>query len=250
VVSLARDIQIGEQMALSILSLPLLWTSLLIVLLLQISLSKCRKYGIAPLINRTCFAAQHYWRSFLSIYLFSYSTLASTLVGYLYCVDIGVASTDTLTRMDTYNGVQEHEIRVIFASPTLSCDTQTYKVWYPVIITLLIIFVLLPPIAFIVLLKRYRHDFMDASFRGRFGILYEPCIDEAYWWTSLILLRRAVFTLVDVFLVVLPVYKFMIFGFVHLLSLLVHLLIQPYATKFFNQVCISILHHPLIESSI
>lgn len=49
-------------------------------------------------------------------------------------------------------------------------------------------------------------------------------------------LRRVIFSVVDITLVILPSFKYMIFAFLHLISLLVHVLIQPYCTSFFNRV--------------
>jgi hypothetical protein len=63
----------------------------------------------------------------------------------------------------------------------------------------------------------------------RWGTLYEPFIPSAYWWTSMVLLRRVIFTIGDIVLVILPSFKYMIFAFIHLLSLLMHQIIQPYA---------------------
>jgi hypothetical protein len=50
------------------------------------------------------------------------------------------------------------------------------------------------------------------------------------------LLRRVIFTVVDITLVILPSFKYMIFTFIHLLSLVIHIMVQPYATVVYNRI--------------
>jgi hypothetical protein len=60
-------------------------------------------------------------------------------------------------------------------------------------------------------------------------------MNERYRWQSFILFRRVIFTLSDILLVVLPSFKYMIFAFIHLSSLLVHVSMQPYVIQFNNR---------------
>jgi hypothetical protein len=210
-------------MMLSVLSLPLFWTALAIILSVQFMLSRCHG-DISVVTQRACYQPIRYWRSFIDLYLFSYSTIANTLVGYLYCIEVG-------------NGSNNGEmISVLFVSPTISCNSNGYKIWYPIVIVTLIIVIILPPIAFVIWLTRHRTQFSNVQFSSRFGTLYEPYNGTAYWWSSFVMLRRVIFTLVEVLLVILPSFKFMIFTFIHLLSLLIHTLVQPYHINLFNKI--------------
>jgi uncharacterized membrane protein len=118
---------------------------------------------------------------------------------------------------------------------TLQIYSDTYERWLPWVAILFIITVIIPPIALVIYLSRNRHRFNDEEFRGRWGQLYEPFQSRAFWWGIMVLFRRVIFTLVDIVLVVLPSFKFMIFTMLHLLSLIIHVLVQPYAKPLFNQ---------------
>jgi hypothetical protein len=213
-------------MVLSVLSLPLFWLTLFIIYLVQLFLSHCQACGMAAIVNRSCYIPLRYWRSAIGLYLFNYSTMANTLIGYLFCINVGNGRTDHTMMTE----------EVVFVSPTISCNSNEYKVWLPVVVLLLIILIIVPPIGSLVYLTRNRYQFVSPSFIGRFGNLYDAYQSSSYWWQSLVLLRRVVFTLVEVLLVILPSFKFMIFGFLHLLSLVIHVIMQPYSTKFFNQM--------------
>jgi hypothetical protein len=143
--------------------------------------------------------------------------LANTLVGYLICIDVG-------------------DDALIFVSPTISCNSNDYIAWLPAVIILLISLIILPPVLLLIWLARNRHRFIDSQFADRWGILYESYTPRAYWWQSMVLIRRVIFSVVDIAMVVLPHLKFMIFAFIHLLSLFIHQLVAPYQQPFFNQV--------------
>jgi hypothetical protein len=204
----------AQQMVLSLSSILIFSVALTILLLIQLLLMKphCQCHGT---IRRICYPISRYWRSYIQIYLFSYSTLANTLVGYLYCIDV-------------------EDDSVIFTLPTISCLSNSYKSWLPVIIILLIMTVLSPPVILLVWLARNRHRFSDQPFIDRWGILFEPYTSRAFWWQCMVLLRRVVFSMTDLVLSIWPSFKFMSFAFIHLLSLLIHVLVHPYATSLHN----------------
>jgi hypothetical protein len=69
---------------------------------------------------------------------------------------------------------------------------------------------------------------------ARFGALFSSYHRSAWWWSSMSLIRRALFTAVDIGLVLYPEAKYMSFTIINLATLLVHTLIRPYLTRALN----------------
>jgi hypothetical protein len=158
-------------MLLSAFALGFFWLVLGIILLNQLLLVRCDN-SISRLARRSCYQPLRYWRSFIGLYLFTYSTMANTFVGFLFCINVGDG---------TLYGQSEKRV---FVSPTLSCDNNDYKGWYPIVMALLIILVLLPPAISVIWLTRNREQFGSPLFTGRFGNLYEPYQPTAFWSVS------------------------------------------------------------------
>jgi hypothetical protein len=160
----------GQQMIISVCSILIFWTALLIILLVQMTLlhtSWCRCHAT---IKRLSYPSQRYWRSAIELYLFSYTTIANTLIGYMSCVDIN-------------NGSE----RVIFTEPTISCNTSVYNGWLVVVVLLFITVIIMPPVWFIIHLTRNRSQFSNRSFAAHFGSLYEPFTPISYWYVCFVI---------------------------------------------------------------
>jgi hypothetical protein len=162
------------------------------------------------------FDAQPYWRTWLSLFLFSYTQLTSTVVSHLRCVDVGSES-------------------VVYASPSIRCTSTTYKAWKVILILILCFDTCLAPviIAALVLGGRCKQgkgcsERTKTRILRRLSILFEAFKDEASWWQSWILVRRTLFVAFDnTFLSDLPT-KYMAFSFVILASVLANAYWQPY----------------------
>ncbi len=101
-----------------------------------------------------------------------------------------------------------------------------------------------------------------SSFLCRYGPLFASYRGNAWWWSSFTLVRRALFTTVDVALVATPVTKFMAFCFLNIYTLCGHALMQPFVSEELNRadwaaqlmlVTISVLltaHPPPYDTSI
>jgi hypothetical protein len=203
-------------------SIVLFWLALTIILLIQLLITRtwscCIQCRCRTLAIRTCHSPSRYWRSYLQVYLFTYTTMANVVIGYLSCIDAG-------------------EAKVIFMVPSLKCTSDGYRAFLPLVYILLLAVIVAPPLLLVVWLSRNRHRFTDELFISRWGLVYEPFAPPvSYWWQSFVLLRRAIISMTDIVLVILPSYKYMIFSFLHLLSLLIHVIMQPYITIVFNQV--------------
>jgi hypothetical protein len=163
-------------MILAAFSVVIFWLVLLIILILQLLIARaCRRTRVGSFARRSCYSPFRYWRSVIALYLFCYSTMANTAIGFLSCITVGNGE---------LNGTEQS---VIFVSPTISCNSSDYKLWYPFVIIVLIVMVLLPPFGFLIWLTRNRSRFMSPGFIGRFGSLYEPYISTAYWSVFIVL---------------------------------------------------------------
>lgn len=68
-----------------------------------------------------------------------------------------------------------------------------------------------------------------AAFRARWGPLYVMYSHRAWYWQSLVLLRRAVFVLVSVVLLQSPAHRYLAFTLLNFVSLLLHQFVHPFA---------------------
>jgi len=73
-----------------------------------------------------------------------------------------------------------------------------------------------------------------STFLSRYGPLFASYRGKAWWWSSTTLIRRALFTTVDVALVAEPATKFMAFSFLNFYTLCGHSLMQPFVSEELN----------------
>lgn len=158
-------------MILAVCSILIFWATLGVMGLAQLVLTQ----SYVPCyrtIRRVSYPLQRYWRSIISIYLFSYTTIANTLIGYLSCVDH--TNTNDHDGSDIDSSDDMSTMSVIFIEPTISCDDDQYRLWLVIVIILLVITVIIPPLVIMVYLTRNRSRFHEISFINRWGNLYEP----------------------------------------------------------------------------
>ena len=73
-----------------------------------------------------------------------------------------------------------------------------------------------------------------SSFLLRYGPLFAAFRSSGWWWSSFVLVRRALFTMVDVALVTAPATKFMAFTFLNFYTLCGHALMRPFMSEELN----------------
>ncbi len=157
------------------------------------------------------FPVHAYWRSFIGLVLFSYSTLVNQTINYLLCVEIG-------------------PVRVVYSQPAIHCDSDVYRSMLPVFIVLLIIFVILLPLAvgFLVLYGKRKGILNSMRFGTVFGILYEQYHPRFAYWEVIALYRRSVYVLVDIVFFEDVRMKYAVFGFITIALYTVQLSVKPY----------------------
>lgn len=127
---------------------------------------------------------------------------------------------------------------LVYSSPTLSCDDTEYLVWRAVIFLFIAIDVVGIPIAIlaITLLNRQRIVSNDASFKSRFGVLWEAFGPHACWWQAVIVVRRTALVTADTALLMFPSSRFMAFTYVNFAALMAQLVVQPYTVHLHNHL--------------
>lgn len=167
-----------------------------------------------------------YFRTLISIFLFSYQSVSSTTLNYLDCQHAG----------DYY---------VVFISPSIDCNSDGYVAWRVILIFFVIIWVVCVPLLFTIHLYRNRSYILSSTqhapalvmrFRRRWGLLYEAYRKEHFWWGMIVILRRIVFIVFDVILVQQPTYKLVAFAAWNGVLMQVHSLLQPYKKHACNQL--------------
>lgn len=212
-----------ERLMLSITSVLGLWATLALILLLQVAFSRlCSRYACCQSsLARTIklkfgYAPVRFWRSACDLYLFSYTTLATSLLGYLICIQVG-----------------DHH--VVWSSPAISCDSASWRSWSIVAGIVLVLAVVLPAVAIVAFLHRHRQRFAEEDFSARYGILYQHLTPRTYWWVGMVLLRRAIFAVVSLAYLTDSHSGGLVFACLHLVSLLIHIRFQPYASAISNR---------------
>jgi hypothetical protein len=154
-----------------------------------------------------------YQRTAINLYLFSYSTVATTLVSYMICTD---------ARDET----------VIFDYPGVSCNTAQYRTGLAGVVIYMIIIIGFPIVSLAYLYRR-RHR-LDL-YRARYGTLFEAFTESKYFWQSIVVLRRSAFIALNLGLATRPAWRFLTFACLHGISLVVHILWRPYREETLNR---------------
>jgi hypothetical protein len=155
-----------------------------------------------------------YQRTAIDLYLFSYSTVATTLVSYMICTEARGES-------------------VIFDYPGVNCDTSQYRTGLAVVVLVFISTIVLLPMLSLCFLFRRRHR-LDL-YRARCGTLFEAFTESNYFWQVILVVRRSAFIALNLGLATRPAWRFLTFACLHGISLVVHILWRPYREETLNR---------------
>jgi hypothetical protein len=177
------------------------------------------------------FSLHGYIACALSLLLFCYTQVATTSLGYLYCVDAGP------------------QRRVLFNAPTVDCESAEYRAYLVPAVVAIVLYVAAFPIVIVSVLWRHKDSLFlqsDSAIQStsltirnalvRWSPLYRAYHPRAWFWTPLTLIRRVGFVLTSVWLVRSPAVRFMAFTFLNFASLLIHQMARPYEQRRLNQM--------------
>lgn len=109
--------------------------------------------------------------------MFSYSSCSKAGFQYLNCVSVG-------------------PFIVVFDSPAISCQDQSYLRWRPLAVAVLVAYVLLGPVWLAIGLcfanSKQLLGIDQTRFQLRYGALFTMYRQQTFWWESAALLRRTV----------------------------------------------------------
>jgi hypothetical protein len=191
------------------------------------------RFCLCPFSRTACvtqyatFAPHYYQRSYISMFLFTYSSSASIVVQSLNCVDIG-------------------PFKFLQSIPSISCRSSFYETLQPLLIIWLIVAVIGTPLAIAIFILYHRHQILGVtpsitapplSSQYQWSILYESFHSRRWYaiiWSIILLVRRA--TLVALLQVPLGQVQSSLIALLSSISLLIHLIVQPYRSIIFNKM--------------
>lgn len=255
-----------EKLTLQLLTPFLLTFELMLIQLLSRSLRCCNWRRLLLCCNRnngsgsdvsSSWAAglngQSYRRSYITMFLFTYSSIAETVLLTLNCIDIG-------------------PYYVIQSIPAISCTSEYYTTLKPIITAWLIIAVILVPVLMILYLLYHRHHIVDvvaissddnhhdhasasdaplsvplipslvnspppARPMERWLVLYET-FDTTHWctmiWSIVLLGRRAI--LVALLQLPLGPFRSSMLALFSSIALIIHIIARPYRRQIANHL--------------
>jgi hypothetical protein len=121
----------------------------------------------------------------------------------------------------------------------VQCTDEKYTRWQVVVILLLCLDVIAIPVGIIALLLKNRASLFPLDnnrFARRFGVLYEQYTPRSFFWEVVVLLRRTILIVLQIFLTRAPQWKFMGFIVLCLLSLLTHVMVHPFQNPLDNKL--------------
>lgn len=145
------------------------------IFLFQLLLSAAVHALIASLSTHKHFAfnPSAYLRTFICLLLYSFTSLTTTTIGFLNCVQIG-------------------QFSVVALSPAIDCDSKGYHTLYPVVIAVLVL-ALVVPVAIAAFLFRHRQQLAKGNAADEFfvsAVLFEMYEPTTFFWQVIVLLRR------------------------------------------------------------
>jgi hypothetical protein len=205
------------------------------------------------------FNANVYASGSVSVLLFAYTSVSRSAVSALYCVDVpGVSN-------------------VLFAAPTVDCDSSDYHSLQSLAVLMLIGYTIGVPLVGGALLWWARGGFASESavpvqrtasqpdgieldingmespastlptvVRRRAVVLWccrplsANLVPRGLYWQCLLLLVRAVMVLIDVFLQLDRAWQCSLYALLHLVCLLLHMLLSPFNTPLLNHVALGV----------
>ena len=185
-----------QKMAASLFVPLVLVLQLLLTMAAHATFAKFSNLCIQHLSDRlrglTYFDFTAYVRTLLSVCLFSYTSVSTTLISYLHCVGVGAHT-------------------VIFVSPAIACDSPEYIKWRAICITFVVIFVAGLPIFLATFLYasrvRLQHrqlssggpdderkslvmTLWDAVHGAITGVMCQSYRQDVNWWEVVSIMRR------------------------------------------------------------
>jgi len=156
---------------------------------------------------------------------FSYTGVSSAAVQFLWCVEVGAE-------------------RLVFARPGLRCDSAEYRRVLPLVVVAIVGFVVAFPVA-VALGGWLRHRRLTSGRRSvvlaaESGALLTPLYGVfrpgAWFWSSLVLVRRSLFVVLDVVLAAAPRYRAFAFGLANQAAYFCSLYAAPFPDKILNRI--------------
>jgi hypothetical protein len=127
-------------------------------------------------------------------------------------------------------------VSLLRSAPGIQCFDEEWNSWLGLVVLFLALDVILLPIAVIFLIHRNQKSIHAgvAEFATKWGFAFEMYSAKTLWWEATVLVRRAVFVLLDVLLA--PESKAGGFGLFTLALLLSQLYLQPFRRPFDNKL--------------
>lgn len=172
-----------------------------------------------PFLNsdHTSFRAASYARTFLALLLYSFTSLTTTTISFLDCINVGAA-------------------RVVAFAPAVHCDSDSYRSLYP-LVALILALTLALPLSIAVLLFARRADVRAEKAAERFhswSILFDVYKPSTFFWHVVVLVRRLLLVLCTT--VHEPRNRGLAFGGVTLACIALHYRAKPYLDRASNRL--------------
>jgi hypothetical protein len=155
------------------------------------------------------------------ILMFCYTPVTKTAMQYLYCVHVG------------------SELR-LFVFPSVDCRSSTYLSYLVPVLLVIFFYVLAFPAVTLLWLWRRKWtpeeleagpDGTPSIFAQRWGPLHSLFdFKRAWFWSPMLLVRRACFVLAAVLLIQQPSVRYMTFGLLHFAFLQLHIVVRPFSS--------------------
>lgn len=124
--------------------------------------------------TRLLFKPSAYGRTFLALLLYSYTSLTSTTISFLDCIDIGSA-------------------RVLAQYPAVDCSSAAYLHIRPLFVLVLAVSLAFPVALTVFLRYQLRREDLAKPSDAAWMILIQPYKPSAYLWHIVILIRRTIY---------------------------------------------------------
>jgi hypothetical protein len=155
-------------------------------------------------------------RCAVAIALFCYTAIAETAFSALNCVDVGTQS-------------------VLYAYPAISCAAGDYKAALSVLCLVLIFFTLgLPALLLFTSWRLHAFPTLPLKFKTRWGLVHEPYKEEAFYYEAVVLLRRALYSALDIGLALVPGVQRTMISVCALACLVLHVHTLPFKRAVLN----------------
>jgi hypothetical protein len=159
-----------------------------------------------------------YLRTLLALFLFTYNSIANTVLKYMDCLTI---DSDTI---------------VVASYPAISCRSDQYKSLLPMFLSLLGVVVGAAPFVLLFSLLWLHYRGRLQQHQATFGIVYDVYRDKRYWWEFVVLLRRVCLVALTVWLRDDRKTMMSMLTVANIAILCAHMIASPFATKHDNQM--------------